>query len=148
MLEIRLATPREGDPPPVLSVRQWIRSDGGENLLDPFDEPIEWSLGVEENGPGVKSVPETVMSVPRPNPFRGSTTISLEVREGGRGTLAIYDLRGRRIRVLSDCSYQPGLYRLSWDGRDSCGAISPSGIYLVHFSHGGRAYRQKVVFLR
>ena len=46
------------------------------------------------------------------------------------GTVEIYDLQGRRVRVLVDGIHDPGYYLIPWDGRDAAGHDLGSGIYL------------------
>ena len=45
-------------------------------------------------------------------------------------SIHVYDLAGRRIRMLSDDGLAQR-YRFTWDGRDEGGAMVPPGTYLV-----------------
>lgn len=81
-----------------------------------------------------------------PNPFSGEATIELP----GGGSLAVYDVSGRRVRSWSFPNANLGassLRRIDWNGTDAAGHRLPSGIYFVQF--GESAARQiRVVLLR
>ena len=64
-----------------------------------------------------------------PNPFNAQTTISYRLPEDAVVELAIYDLRGRRVRMLYSGLRERGERSLVWDGRDDGGHPVSSGIY-------------------
>jgi len=77
-----------------------------------------------------------------PNPGRGPTGIQLHVAgtAGDRevsGEAAIYDLAGRRVRMIHRGLIARGLTALSWDGRDERGEELRSGVYLLRFTAAG-----------
>ncbi|MXZ75659.1 MAG: S8 family serine peptidase [Gemmatimonadetes bacterium] len=83
-----------------------------------------------------------------PNPFSGSTDIRFELTETTPVTLMIYNLLGRRVRVLADRMYGPGRYALTWNGRDGDGRAVPSGVYLYRMTAGGIEQNGKMLLLR
>ena len=67
---------------------------------------------------------------------------------GGPVTLAVYDVRGRRVRTLVDAPQTPGPKTLVWNGRDDAGRPVTSGVYFsVLRTVAGRDVR-KMVLLR
>jgi hypothetical protein len=66
-----------------------------------------------------------------PNPSSGSTVFSFELQVPGAAQLEIYDLRGRRVRLLRSQALPVGERRLDWDGRNDTGEPVGSGTYLV-----------------
>jgi serine protease len=64
-----------------------------------------------------------------PNPFNGSTVIKFSIPSDGFATLAIYDLLGRRIRLLHEGFLDSGSHEFVWDGSDQGGKPVSSGIY-------------------
>ncbi|HFE63649.1 MAG TPA: T9SS type A sorting domain-containing protein [Caldithrix sp.] len=79
-----------------------------------------------------------------PNPFNPSTTISFDLPEESRVMLEIYDITGRKIRVLAEGRYPAGSHRVVWDGRDSNGQAVASGVYAYRlrvFAPMGKAGR-------
>nr|MEE4266526.1 FlgD immunoglobulin-like domain containing protein [Candidatus Krumholzibacteria bacterium] len=65
-----------------------------------------------------------------PNPFNPATTVSFDLPRSGQVQLAVYNLAGRRVRLLADGSYPSGRHEVRWDGRDGRGLSVGSGVYL------------------
>jgi hypothetical protein len=73
-----------------------------------------------------------------PNPFNPATTIAFEVPRGaGLVTLAIFDVSGRRVRVLEQGELEAGRYTRTWQGRDDTGRAVASGVYFYKLSGNG-----------
>ncbi len=67
-----------------------------------------------------------------PNPFNPAIIIELALKSPGRVRVRVYDVMGRVVRTLLDeHRSSAGLMSLVWDGRDSRGAGSASGVYFV-----------------
>ncbi len=64
-------------------------------------------------------------------PFRGTLSFVLDLPADGDVGLAVYDGRGRRVRLLHDGLLTAGRRTLAWDGRDDHGADMPAGLYFV-----------------
>lgn len=72
-----------------------------------------------------------------PNPFNASTTIAFDVSGTVPVHLVVYDVLGRRVRILhSGETLTVGHYRTSWNGRDDEGRPAASGIYLYQLIAG------------
>jgi len=102
--------------------------------------------------PGITHVDNSPASFtvhpPFPNPFNPSTTISYEIAAGGRVSLVVYDILGRKAAVLQDGYTSAGIHEAVWDGRDSYGNVLGNGIYLYKINAGGHHAQGKVVLLR
>ncbi|MBM4131623.1 hypothetical protein FJ250_11460 [bacterium] len=86
-----------------------------------------------------------------PNPFNPRTTVGLTLARSGRAELAVYDLRGRRVRQLLDAQLAAGPHAdlVTWDGLDDGGLALPSGAYVLRLAVDGRsAGARKVTLLR
>ncbi len=86
-----------------------------------------------------------------PNPFNPETTIRYRLPADQvmfRVVIKIYDVLGRLIVTLKDEQAAPGLYSLTWDGRDSDGNPAPSGIYFCRLSAGSYSASQKMLLVR
>ncbi|MXY96903.1 MAG: S8 family serine peptidase [Gemmatimonadetes bacterium] len=83
-----------------------------------------------------------------PNPFASSTRIRFELSEPVHVTLTIYNLLGRKIRVLVDETHGPGRYAPTWNGMDGDGRAAPSGVYLYRMTAGGIEQNGKMLLLR
>lgn len=80
-----------------------------------------------------------------PNPFSVSTLISLNIREEGYYTLAIYDLLGNRIKTLSSGNMLPGPYSFTWDGSDDSGNKVNGGVYMYRLFGDNVTLMKKLV---
>jgi M6 family metalloprotease-like protein len=89
----------------------------------------------------------TVLNQNRPNPVRGSTSISFVVAPGDAGPvrLNVYDVTGRRIRGLLDGPRDAGAFESAWDGTDDAGRRVPPGIYFYELVAGGHRQVRKLM---
>ncbi len=86
-----------------------------------------------------------------PNPFNPSTTLAFELRgaDARRVRLDVFDARGRRVRTLLDAPADPGVHRVTWDGRDDTGSGVAGGVYLARLAVDGQgAGVQKLTLLK
>jgi hypothetical protein len=81
----------------------------------------------------------------RPNPFRTSAEILFNQPSTGRVDLSIYDLGGRRVRVLERGERPAGSHRVAWDGCNSTGERLRSGLYWVRLETEAGTSSYKVV---
>ncbi len=65
-----------------------------------------------------------------PNPFNPRTEITFRLATAGPAELAVFDVRGRLVRVLRDGVISAGEHRATWNGRDHLGRAAPSGTYV------------------
>ncbi len=65
-----------------------------------------------------------------PNPFNPSTTIRYGLPQDVSGVeIVIFDLLGRRVRVLSQPPQRAGYYNVVWNGRTENGIAVATGVY-------------------
>jgi hypothetical protein len=108
-------------------------------------------VGVEGEEEGAGEIPRTVaLEQNYPNPFNPSTTIRYRITgvSAMPVVLSVYDLHGRRIRTLAQGMRAPGIYSVTWDGRDERGAGTASGVYFTRLAVGGRATTRKMTLLK
>jgi flagellar hook assembly protein FlgD len=67
-----------------------------------------------------------------PNPFNPETEIRFDLSgtHAQKIRLSIYNLLGQEIRTLVQGTFNPGSYRVQWDGKDNWGRSVSTGIYL------------------
>ncbi len=82
-----------------------------------------------------------------PNPFTGETTIRYGVSRPQPVRIAVYDVTGRRVRVLRNAPVDPGVSSMVWDGRDFAGARVASGVYFVRLQADEITEARKVIRL-
>ncbi len=114
----------------------------------PFERRGEFILSPEQTEHELPDFQarRTPPSIAGPAAGKPPYRIDFAVNTSTRGSLRIYDLRGRLLRELSAA---PGRSSFEWDGRDERGHPAASGIYLLNFSaEGHRPRRAKLLVLR
>jgi choice-of-anchor B domain-containing protein len=83
-----------------------------------------------------------------PNPFNPSTRIPFELTRGGRVTLDVYDVQGRRVRQVLNRVLPAGTHDAEWDGRDDTGRSVASGVYFYRMASLTRVETRRMVLLK
>jgi hypothetical protein len=83
-----------------------------------------------------------------PNPFRQKTTLSYIVPKDGTVKLEVFDVLGRRVRVLVDERKEAGTYEATWNGGNDAGSAVASGVYLGRLTFDGQTVTQKMVLVK
>ena len=107
---------------------------------------IDCDCGKPLEGPALPGA--VVLHQNYPNPFNPTTTIAFSIAERAPATLAIYDLRGRRVRTLMNGEAAAGEHRLVWDGRDEHGARVGSGSYIYRLVVDGNTVTRRMVVVK
>jgi hypothetical protein len=70
----------------------------------------------------------------RPNPSSETVVISLGISaiDAGDGDVAVYNLRGQRVKQLHSGMLDAGWKTFDWDGRAADGTRVAAGVYFVH----------------
>ena len=83
-----------------------------------------------------------------PNPFNPTMVIPLDLAtDEERVHLALYDVLGRRVRLLWDGPLQVGSHRFVWDGRDEKGKAVAAGVYIYKVEVDGQIEAKKTTKL-
>jgi len=103
--------------------------------------PVDARLDDESPGSVDVTPPPATFSLRiAPNPARGACRFQLTLGGPGAVTIEIFDLAGRRVRVLGRDRVEAGASQVPWDGRDDAGARLPGGVYFARAaSNEGRA---------
>ena len=83
-----------------------------------------------------------------PNPFNPSTLIRYNVAKSGNVQVLIYDLHGRRIKILQNGIKDAGSYSVPWNSRSADGRIMASGIYFVILKTGGFVQSKPILLVK
>jgi hypothetical protein len=83
-----------------------------------------------------------------PNPFNPRTTIKCNLIESGNVELAIYNIKGQKVKTLLDCYMSPGRSEMIWNGRDDNGKRVSSGIYFYQFVTDKKTITKKMILIK
>lgn len=85
---------------------------------------------------------------PNPTPSGSSVAFTLAGGADQDVTIAVYDLTGRRVKLLANGRYGPGRWVLDWDGRDESGQAVRNGVYFVLGRLDGNRVESRLTVLR
>jgi len=83
-----------------------------------------------------------------PNPFLRKTELQYQISAAGRVTLRVFNVLGQVVRRVVDEVQPPGVYTVSWDGRDDHGHKLASGVYFTRLETEGTTEITKLTILR
>jgi hypothetical protein len=106
---------------------------------------LEWTSSV--TGVDAPARSELALDAPSPNPFSSSTRLSFSLAQAGRATVVVFDVGGRRVRLLADGEFEAGAHPLVWDGIADDGTRAGNGLYWVRMEAGGRSFTQRLTLL-
>jgi hypothetical protein len=143
-LEVRTA----GQPMQVVAQ---LTLESGEGSSDdvPHEMPIARAdPGAAQAGNGPPYPEGEVLSVREigATPLGGSHAVLVTMPEAGSAHVALYDVQGRRVRVLRDETLPRGATIVAWDGRDDAGSAVRRGVYFARVTTAfGRAHTRFLV---
>lgn len=80
-----------------------------------------------------------------PNPFNPATMIKYSLPDERKVSLKIYDIAGREVVTLVDNTLAPGIYTVSWNGKNSKGTQASSGTYIYRLQAGDYVRTMKMI---
>jgi Tol biopolymer transport system component len=83
-----------------------------------------------------------------PNPFATATHIEYRVQQPTHLRLAIYNLYGELVDLITDGVQFSGQYRIYWEGKDRAGNPLPGGIYILTCTADGHSLSRRMVLQR
>ena len=101
-------------------------------------------VAVERAAPPPASEPPLVCV---PNPLSAGASLKFVLETEGPASLEVFDVAGRRVRVLVSRHFAAGPHAIAWDGRDEAGRRVASGMYVARLAAGGRTMQRKLVVL-
>jgi hypothetical protein len=111
----------------------------------PFSQSVVTAVGQI----GTDDVPGTFSLFQNyPNPFNPATTIAYSLPHSGHVRIAVYDLRGKRVKVLMDGIQSAGSYRVCWNGTDDQDSPLSAGVYCCRMETDGDTRTVKLSFVK
>lgn len=69
-----------------------------------------------------------------PNPFNPATTINFSIPEESLMKIAIYDLKGKKVKIFKSDYFESGYHFIKWDGKDENNNPLSSGLYIINIT--------------
>ncbi|HWN81583.1 MAG TPA: FlgD immunoglobulin-like domain containing protein, partial [Candidatus Udaeobacter sp.] len=117
--------------------------DGGSNPADPLSLPV----GIADPGAAPVAARTGLVSI-APNPFNPATSIRFALGEQDLAVIGVYDVAGRRVRLIAQAVLEPGEHVVRWDGRGDDGRPAASGSYFVALRTRSGVDSKKVVLAK
>jgi len=137
----------------------WTKIGSGYQLLvdpvythrDAAGVTLKCSRGAAEDP--VEEIPEVVVEKtelmhPYPNPFNPVTTIEFALKSPGPVELVVFDLRGRRVKVLENSYREMGVHQVSWYGDGHAGQRVASGVYFARLVADGKNLTRRMLLVK
>ncbi len=122
----------------------WTRMDAG--VLSIWSAVVDFPTGVARGGrPRVQTA--RLGQIPL-NSSDEHMDIAYTLYEDSPLELAVYDLRGARIKVLDDGYRQQGEHHVYWDGSTAKGSKVAAGLYILGLKTAGNMVTRKVTVVR
>lgn len=83
-----------------------------------------------------------------PNPFRNSTTISIESKASQPVSIEVFNSKGQLIRTLNSNANNTGKHNLVWDAKDEAGKPASAGMYLYNIKGDKYTGSRKMILLK
>jgi len=109
----------------------WHEQNAEGELSVAWNDQLDFSVDVRlTSAAGANPIPETyALDQNYPNPFNAGTVISFALPQAGRVKVTVFNVLGQTVRVLADEQMDPGIQRVTWDGRDENYNTASSGVY-------------------
>ena len=126
----------------------WLESidlDGSSALFGPA------FIRIENNDDG-EEIPEltfeTKIQSIFPNPFNPSATISFSLKEESAVEISVFNMKGQKVNNLEKGILETGNHSIFWNGKDSNGKNSPSGVYFFKMTAGNVILTERAILLK
>lgn len=92
--------------------------------------------------------PVTVLYPNFPNPFNPETSIKFSTSTDSKVEINIYNLKGQKVKRLTDELYKKGTHTLVWNGKDDNNKSVASGIYFCKMKTPDKTKTLKMVLMK
>lgn len=73
-----------------------------------------------------------------PNPFNVSTSISFSIPQASQVEVSIYNIKGQKIKTITNEIFQKGIQQVTWNGDDDSGNNVGLGVYFYQLNLNGK----------
>ncbi|MDP8226271.1 MAG: heparinase II/III family protein [Candidatus Celaenobacter polaris] len=106
-----------------------------------FEIDVEWSLNYAVNPEPSQNLYDISVY---PNPFNQTNEISFTLSVPQNVKIEVFNLRGQKIKTLTDEDYAIGSHSITWDGKNETGKYVANGTYFykIYFDKGDTILRK------
>ena len=83
-----------------------------------------------------------------PNPFNPETNIRFSLPLQQDVSLTIYDMIGRKVRMMTMKGAEPGYHVIRWNGKNQNGTVASAGVYFYQLSTPTFSMTKKMILLK
>ncbi len=105
-------------------------------------------LGVDDDEVNPQLEPNRITLSNYPNPFNPTTKIEFNLSHQGDVNISIFNIKGQKIKTLSDKRYTQGKHSVIWNGDDANNNAVSSGVYFYRFKSGSTDITKKMMLLK
>ena len=103
---------------------------------------------ITPNSEEIAIPPVTALYPNFPNPFNPETNIKFSNSQSDKISIDIYNIKGQRVKQLTNQAYPKGTHSLKWNGMDENGKSVSSGIYFCKMYSVGKTQMLKMVLMK
>ena len=122
-----------------------------ENIQTVEEDTIHILLTVSESTVGISEeiVPNDFeLFQNHPNPFNPETNIRFSLPLQQDVSLTIYDMIGRKVRMMTMKGAEPGYHVIRWNGKNQNGIVASAGVYFYQLSTPTFSMTKKMILLK
>lgn len=93
-------------------------------------------------------VPAATLAGIYPNPCNPMANIAFRLDASGPVEVAVYNLRGERVRTVASGVWPAGEHLTTWGGTNEAGDAVASGVYFVRFQAGSVEQTSRIVLVK
>lgn len=126
------------------NMTEWLISDVFFTEIEPSSRTLYTYSELTSNPEGATPLRPTSLSV-FPNPFNPNTTIAFDLPKAEKVEIAVFNLKGQKVRTLLNDNKSAGKHQVNWDGKDDSGHPLSSGIYFLKLNAGQETNTKKLI---
>jgi len=93
-------------------------------------------------------IAQTALHTNYPNPFNPTTTISFDVARESNVSIDVYNIKGQKVKTLTNEVFGVGSHYVVWNGDDHNGRNVSSGVYFYRMTTEGYTKTQKMLLMK
>jgi len=113
-----------------------------------IDDVTVYAQGTVGIGDETTPIAQTALHTNYPNPFNPTTTISFDVARESNVSIDVYNIKGQKVKTLTNEVFGVGSHYVVWNGDDHNGRNVSSGVYFYRMTTEGYTKTQKMLLMK